>query len=103
MAITHQTLSTSATTVYTSSGNTAVTAMFFMNNNASARTLDLYVVPNGGTAGTTNQIVKSLSIDPADTYVVNIEKIILANGDFIAATSSADATSIFATISYVSI
>ena len=72
MAITHQTLSTSATTVYTSSGNTTVTAMFFMNNNASARTLDLYVVPNGGTAGTTNQIVKSLTIDPSDTYVINI-------------------------------
>jgi hypothetical protein len=89
MAITHQTLGTGATTVYTSSGNTAVTAMFFMNNNASART--------------TNQIVKSLTIDPADTYVINIEKIILSNGDFIAATSSADATSIFATISYVSI
>ena len=103
MAITHQTLSTGATTVYTSSGNTTVTAMFFMNNNASARTLDLYVVPNGGTAGTTNQIVKSLTIDPADTYVINIEKIILSNGDFIAATSSDHATSIFATISYVSI
>jgi hypothetical protein len=102
MAIAHATIGTGATTVYTSSGESAVTAIFFMNDNAGARTLNLHIVKSGDTAATTNQIIKAISIDPADTYVINIEKIILATGDTIQASASAGA-SIQATLSYVSI
>jgi len=102
MAIAQQLVSNSATTIYTSSGNSATTVIFFMNDDASARTLDVYVVPNGGSAGTSTQIIKNLSIDAADTYILNIEKIVLSNGDTIQATASA-INSIYATVSYVGI
>ena len=84
MAITQAgAIGTSATTVYTSSGQTAITCMFFMNDNASARTLDVHVVQNGATAAATNKIVKTINIDGADTYVINTEKLVLENGDMI--------------------
>ena len=103
MAITQAgAIGTSATTVYTSSGQTAITCMFFMNDNASARTLDVHVVQNGATAAATNKIVKTISIDGADTYVVNTEKLVLDNGDMIQCVAS-HASSVYGTISSVTI
>ena len=102
MAISQQAVGNSATTVYTSTNTTAITCMFFMNDNASARTLDVHVVKNGESLGTANKIVKTITIDPADTYVINIEKLVLENGDTIQCVASA-ATSIYATVSSVSI
>lgn len=102
MAITQTTVGTSATTIFTSVNNTATTAIFLMNNNASARTVQIYVVPSGGSAGTTTQIIKDLAIDPADTYIINLEKLVLSNGDTIQVTASA-VSSIYATVSSVSI
>ena len=102
MAISQATVGTSATTIYTSSGNSATTCVFLMNNNAAARTVQIYVVPSGGSAGVTTQIIKDLVIDGADTYVFNTEKIFLATGDFIQVTASA-VTSIYATVSYMTI
>ena len=93
---------TSATTVYTSSSTSALTCMFFMNENASARTLDLHVVKSGDTAGVTNKIVKQISIDGGDTYVINLEKIVLDNGDTMQAIAS-NASSVYATVSSVAI
>ena len=95
-------IGTSATTVYTSSGTTAITCMFFMNDNASARTLSLHVVQSGGSVSSTNQIVKSITIDPADSYVINLEKFVLSNGDTIQGIASVG-SSIFPTVSSVTI
>ena len=103
MAITQAgAVGTSATTMYTSTNQTAITCMFFMNDNAAARTLDVHVVKNGATAAATNKIVKTISIDGADTYVVNTEKLVLDNGDMIQCVASA-ASSIYGTISSVTI
>jgi hypothetical protein len=95
-------IGTSATTVYTSSGTTAITCMFFMNDNASARTLSLHVVQSGGSVSSTNQIVKNISIDPADSYVINLEKLVLSNGDTVQCLASVG-SSIFPTVSSVTI
>ena len=103
MAITQAgAVGTSATTVYTSSGVTAITCMFFMNENGTARTLDVHVVKSGASAATTNKIVKTITIDPADTYVVNLEKLVLDNGDTIQCIASA-ASSIMPTVSSVTL
>jgi len=102
MAISQQAVGTSATTVYTSTNTTAITCMFFMNDNASSRTLDVHVVKSGESLGTANKIVKTITIDPADTYVINIEKLVLDNGDTIQCVASA-ATSVYATVSSVAI
>ncbi len=103
MAITQAgAVGTSATTMYTSTNQTAITCMFFMNDNAAARTLDVHVVKNGATAAATNKIVKTINIDGADTYVINTEKLVLENGDMIQCVASA-ASSIYGTISSVTI
>lgn len=103
MAITQAgAIGTGATTVYTSSGTTAITCMFFMNDNASSRTLSVHVVQSGGSIANTNTIVKTITIDPADTYVINTEKLVLSNGDTIQCTASVG-SSIFPTISSVDI
>jgi len=102
MAISQATVGTSATTVYTSTNTTAITCMFFMNDNASSRTLDIHVVKNSESLAATNKIVKTITVDPADTYVINIEKLVLDNGDTIQCVASAG-SSIQATISSVSI
>ena len=103
MAIAQATVTQAGVDIYTSSGSSATTAIFLMNNNAAARTVQIYVVPSGGSVTTSTKIIKDLVIDPADTYIINTEKLVLANGDTIQVTSSDDATSIYATVSYVSI
>jgi len=102
MAISQATVGATATTVYTSTNTTAITCMFFMNDNAASRTLDVHVVKNGESLAATNKIVKTITVDPADTYVINIEKLVLDNGDTIQCIASAG-SSIQATISSVSI
>jgi len=102
MAISQATVGATATTVYTSTNTTAITCMFFMNDNAASRTLDVHVVKNGESLAATNKIVKTITVDPADTYVINIEKLVLDNGDTIQCVASAG-SSIQATISSVSI
>ena len=88
MAITQTLVTTSATTVYTSTNTTALTCMFFMNDNAAARTLTIHVVKNGASANTLNTIVKEINIDGGDTYVINMEKLVLDNGDTIQCVAS---------------
>ena len=105
MAISQATVGTSATTILgpvPASTAWATTCVFLMNNNAAARTVQIYVIPSGGSASVTTQIIKDLAIDGADTYVLNTEKLFLATGDFIQVTASA-ATSIYATVSYMTI
>ena len=102
MAISQATVGATATTVYTSTNTTAITCMFFMNDNAASRTLDVHVVKNGESLAATNKIVKNITVDPADTYVINIEKLVLDNGDTIQCIASVG-SSIQATISSVSI
>ena len=102
MAISQATVGTSATTIFTSVGNTATTAMFFMNDNGSTRQLTVFIVKSGGTAGATNTITKAIDVTGGNTYVINTEKLVLANGDTIQALASHTA-SIHATISSVSI
>lgn len=102
MAITQALVGTSATTVFTSVNNMATTALFFMNDNASGRNLTIHVVKSGETAAASNVIVKAITVNGGDTYVVNTEKLVLANGDTIQAVASAS-SSIYATVSAVSI
>lgn len=102
MAITQTAVGTSATTVFTSVNNMATTALFFMNNNGSARNLTIHVVKSGASAAASNVIVKAIAVAGGDTYVINTEKLVLANGDTVQAVASA-ADSIYATVSAVSI
>ena len=103
MTINVANVTTAGNVVYPSIGNTAVTYFALCNYSASNVLANVYVVPSGQTAGNTNTLVSSLTIQGNDTYFLYIaaEKLILGNGDSIQA--SANANTVTATTSYTSI
>ncbi|MDU2064717.1 MAG: hypothetical protein E6713_07715 [Sporomusaceae bacterium] len=67
----------------------AVTAAFFCNTApGSTEILNLYLVSKNGGVGSQSLIINNLEIKAADTFVLDTEKIILENGDYLYATSS---------------
>lgn len=102
MAILSTTLSTSATSVLTSSGDMVATTMYFCNNGASSATFTLHAVPNGGTADGTNIVYSSVPLTAYDTYTIDTEKLILSNGDSLRALSSVSGN-VVCTVSYIGI
>lgn len=102
MSIANTTLTTEATPVYTSTGSSATTAIYFHNINGSAQTFNLYVVPNGQTVGNVHKIYGTKSVSSNDTYIIDMEKLLLDNGDSLYANASAN-SAIVTTISYTSI
>ena len=81
---------TNNTTVYTSSGESGITTLMLCNHHATTDAIvNVYVVPSGGTAGDANQILKNLTIVASDTFVMDMEKLILSNGDFVVVQANA--------------
>ena len=103
MTIATYSVTTATGNAYTSSGNTAITSLTLCNWSAGNVTANLFVVPSGGSAGTTNQMLYSLLINSGDTYQIYsaAEKILLANGDSVRVNASAN--SITAITSYTSV
>ena len=104
MTIQTATVTNSATTVYTSTNNTAITYMQLTNETAGALTVDIHVIPSGDSLGNTNLVAKTLSIAATDSYQLYTggEKLLLANGDVVQVTASA-ATGINSVVSFTSI
>jgi hypothetical protein len=91
-------------TVYTSTGNTAITYLSLCNYNPSGNvTANVYVVPNGNTAGNTTIAIASLGLTSLDTYQLYAggEKLLLSNGDTIQV--QANANTVTAVVSFTSI
>lgn len=101
MAISNTVLTTVISNVYVSSGNTVVSVIYFCNTDSTAKTFNLYAVPSG-TASINGdvQIYANVQIQSKDTFVVDMEKIVLANGDTLRANASAN-SAITTTVSYV--
>lgn len=102
MSLQNTRLTSNIGTIYTSSGSSAISAMYFCNSSGSAATFNLYAVPSGGSAGGSTIIYSTIQIAANDTYVADWEKIVLGNGDTLQANASAN-TSITATVSYIGI
>ena len=104
MAISTQQVGNTATTCYTSSGNSAVTYMTFTNYTGTAVALDINVVPNGDSVGNVNLVADSLEIAANDTYQLYAggEKLLLENGDLISATANT-ASAVGCVVSYTTI
>ena len=88
MAISNTLVAITNTTVYTSSGNNAITAMIVCNYGATTSNLTLYAVPNGGSPGNLTTIVYQLPIVGGETLSLDQEKLVLSNGDTIVAVAS---------------
>lgn len=66
----------------------AVTTVFFCNTSTDAvDVLDVYLVAGGGSVGAQSKIVCQTQIKPTDTFVLDTEKLILENGDYLFASS----------------
>jgi hypothetical protein len=105
MAVINANLTTTAQAIYTSSGQTVVTLLYFCNITGSTKLANLYVVPSSQSsvgAQTYNQIYANYAITTSDTLVVNTEKFILNNGDALYANSNAS-PSLTATIGYINL
>jgi hypothetical protein len=103
MSITTASVTTAGNIVYTSSGNTAVTWLSLNNWGPANVTANLYVVPNGSSESTSNQVYYALSLASGDTYQIYVgnEKLLLESGDFIQV--DATANSVTAVTSFTSI
>ena len=96
------TSSGSPTTVYTSSGESAVTTIFFCNTDSSAIDVTVWIVPNGDTLGDEHMIMKELTINATDTFAFGSERILMGGSDTIQAIAdTVDKVSVV--ISYTSI
>lgn len=103
MSITNSTLvDSAAAAVYTSTGNSAVTTAYFCNKTASAVLINVFVVANGDVASGNNIIYSNLSIAAQDTYVMEAERLLFNNGDFISANASV-LDSVVSTVSFTGI
>lgn len=97
-------VTTSASAVYTSSGNTAITFMSLCNYTAGNVVANVYVVPSGDSAGNDNVIINNITITQGDTYQLyaGAEKLLLENGDSVQVDANAN-NSITTVTSYTSI
>jgi hypothetical protein len=83
MSIQSTVLTTTAANVFASTTSTGdvVSVMYFCNRSAAATTFDLHVVPAGTTASVNNIAYSNKTVASNDTYVVDLEKILLSQGD----------------------
>ena len=98
MAIVNTIADTLPTTVFASSGNTAITFMSLCNFSDATQTVSIFVIPNGNTPTAQFTVVSELSIMPKDTYEFyhGAEKIILSDGDYIAVSATTpDSVAVF--------
>jgi len=104
MTISTGNVGSSVGNAYVSSGNTAITWLSFCNHTAGNVIANVYVVPSGGSAGVSNQILANLLITAGDTYQIYsaAEKILLGNGDSLQANANI-ANAINSVTSYTSV
>jgi hypothetical protein len=103
MAIANVNIGTSNTVIYSSTGDFMVATMIFCNTSVStSANINIYLIPNGSAVGSSTMIVNQLTIPPTETVFFDTERLVLGNGDIIAAICSVSST-ITCTISTVAI
>ena len=96
---------TTETTLFTAAADVAVTVIYLCNNDTITRTLDIHVKPAGEALALENKVYSAIQIPADDTFVIDTEKLILANTDEITAVpGESDTTNaVTATISTIGI
>ena len=109
MAITQTRIDGSAeqlgTAVFTATAETAVTTIHLCNiSSAADATLNVYLLPSDGSTTVpteNNKLYNQLTVQATDTYIIDTEKLILANGDKIFIELPDSSGQIIATISTI--
>lgn len=103
MAIQNTTVTDStASSIYSSTGSSAITTVHIANRTGSTVVANIYVVPDGSTAGDENVIYSNYSITAHNTLIIYQEKFILDDGDGIFANCDT-ASALTATVSSIGI
>lgn len=101
MSVQSTTLTLATSNIYVSSGNTVIATMYFCNYGATTANLNIYITSAGSAFSTTaNLVYREVQLAAADTFVIDKEKLALANGDYIRANS---AGSVSATVNFLGI
>lgn len=92
MTIATANVTTATSNVYVSGGNTAITSLTLCNYGMANVTANLFVVPSGSSATTSNQALYSLPLSSGDTYQLyaGSEKLLLSLADSIQVDASAN-------------
>lgn len=77
-----------AGSVYTSSGDSAITTMYFCNPTASTITANIFLVRSGFDANGINVTYSNIQIAGNDTLILETERLLFETSDFIAANAS---------------
>lgn len=88
MALNNSYITDAISTIYTSVGMNVIVSGFFCNLHTAPVTVTVYLVPSGQTVDAKNIVYNEIVIAPGDTYIIDTEKIILDNGEFLAAVAS---------------
>jgi hypothetical protein len=104
MSIQSTALGTTVGNIFVATGTqgNVVSVAYFCNRNGSATAFNLYLVPSGQTAGANNIVYSNKTVTSNDTYILELEKIILSNGDMLQASANT-ANVIVATVSTLGI
>ena len=100
MAIQNLIIGTTPTAFYTSNGDSAVTCIYLCNTSNATATFSVYAVPATGSATTATKIYDSVVLTAKDTYIIDMEKLILGAGDALYAEAD-QASAITVTVSSV--
>lgn len=73
---------TNNTPVFSETGEYGITTLIACNHSSTDAIVNAYVIPaDQASASPANQILKNLVIVGEDTFVMDMEKLVLANGD----------------------
>jgi hypothetical protein len=87
MTIRNTQIATIPTQVFLADGQQAITTMIFCNITTQTNLLSVYAVPFGSNADVLTQIIRDVEIPPAETFVMDTERLILEDNDSIFALS----------------
>lgn len=91
-----------ASPIYTSMGNSAITTIHLCNFSNFTDVVNVYVVPSGFSANNYNIIYSNVTLTPGQTLIIYQEKLVLANGDTVRANANS-ANQVSATVSSLGI
>lgn len=102
MSLATANVTTTASNVYVSTGNTVVPLSYFCNYTSSPVVINVWAIPADGTLSNLNMIYGNVTIAARDTLIIETEKFVLAANDSIRANASSN-NAIGFTVSYTSI
>jgi choline kinase len=101
MAILNNAVTTTASPIYVSSGNNAITTIHLCNYSANPVQANIYLAPStSNVANNSTVIYGNVTISAYNTLIIYQEKFVMANGDTIYANVSTN-SAVNSTVSYI--